>query len=95
MMHNSCFQAVAKCLKLIPTEDETSIKKRLKRALEKHKDDAEADPVRESEERTKKKLAAMQTKIDKLTDMLEKLSATHGASAAGGSSTGPLDNQRS
>ena len=54
-------------------EDEASITKKIKRALEKHKDDAEADPVRESEERTKAELAAMQTKIDKLTDMIQKL----------------------
>ena len=54
-------------------EDEDSIKERLKEALAQHKDASEADPVRESEERTKTELAAMQTKIDKLTDMLQAL----------------------
>ena len=51
-----------------------------KRALEKHKDEAEADPVRDSEDRmkqeladTKQKLADMETKMDKLTDMIQTL----------------------
>ena len=44
-----------------------------KRALEKHKDEAEADPVRDSEDRMKQELANMEKKIDVLTDMLHKL----------------------
>ena len=43
----------------------------------KPKDASEADPVRESEERTKKELAEvkreLETKIDKLTDMIQTL----------------------
>ena len=62
-------------------EDEASITKKIKRALEKHKDDAEADPVRESEERTKKKLAESEERTkkeladtkQKLTDMEKKI----------------------
>ena len=36
-------------------------------------DAARLSAIRDSEERTKKELAAMQTKIDKLTDMVQKL----------------------
>ena len=36
----------------------------------------------------------MQTKIDKLTDMLEKFSATHGAPAADGSPAGSLKQKK-
>ena len=64
---------IAKFLKLANTEDEDSIKRRLEEALKQHEDDAEADPVRESEERTNKKLAEMEKKIDKLTEILQKL----------------------
>ena len=47
-------------------EDEASITKKIKRALEKHKDEAEADPVRDSEDRMKQELANMEKKIDAL-----------------------------
>ena len=47
-------------------EDEDSIKERLKAALAQHKEDAEADPVRESEERTKKELAETQKQLAEL-----------------------------
>ena len=81
VVHSSCFQAIAKCLKLTPTEDKHTIKKRLEEALEQHKDDVAEDDsdsarlsaIRESEQRTKKdladtnqKLAAMEKKIDEL-----------------------------
>ena len=45
-------------------EDMASIKKRLEKALEKNKEDAEADPVRESEERTKKELADAKLELE-------------------------------
>jgi len=64
------------CLRWVPNEDVT-IKERLAVALAQHKDASEADPVRESEERTKKELAEvkreLETKIDKLTDMIQTL----------------------
>lgn len=63
----------ARLLKLAQIEDNNSIKKRLEEALKQHEDDAEADPVREAEERTKTELAAMQTKIDNLTEILQTL----------------------
>ena len=43
-----------------------------KRALEKHKDEAEADPVRDSEDRMKQELANMEKKIDELKTLLQK-----------------------
>ena len=42
-----------------------------KRALEKHKDEAEADPVRDSEDRMKQELANMEKKIDELKTLLQ------------------------
>ena len=42
-----------------------------KRALEKHKDEAEADPVRDSEDRMKQELANMEKKIDDLKSLLQ------------------------
>ena len=61
-------------------ENEASIKERLKKTLEKHKDEAEADPVRDSEDRmkqdladTNQKLADMEKKLaGMLQDLLEK-----------------------
>ena len=59
-------------------ENEASIKNRLEEALEQHKDAAEADPLRESEERTKqeladvkRELAAMAATQQKILDMLQ------------------------
>ena len=52
-------------------EDEASITKKIKRALEKHKDEAEADPVRDSEDRMKQELANMEKKIDELKTLLQ------------------------
>ena len=82
-MKSRCFEAIAKYLKLTPTEDEHTIKNRLKEALEQHKDDAEADPVRESEERTKKELADVKSELEakmagltaRQTEMSKKLDA--------------------
>ena len=76
VVHSSCFQAIAKCLKLTPTEDKHTIKKRLEDALEQHKEDAEADPVRESEERTKKELADVKSELEaKMAGLTAKLDA--------------------
>ena len=72
-------------MKLIPTEDKYTIKKRLKDALEDYKDDVAEDDsdaarlsaIRESEERTKKDLADTNRKLaameEKLNAILEKL----------------------
>ena len=38
---------------------------------EKHKDEAEADPVRDSEDRMKQELANMEKKIDELKTLLQ------------------------
>ena len=71
--------SIAKCLKLAQTEDEDSIKERLKEALAQHEEDASEEDtsaqlntkraLRKSEE----KIAAMETKIDELTVMLQTL----------------------
>ena len=55
-------------VKYLPTqlrkiEDEDSIKQRLLIALKQQKDDTEADPVRESEERTKQELADVKREL--------------------------------
>ena len=42
-----------------------------KRALEKHKDEAEADPVRDWEDGMKQELANMEKKIDELKTLLQ------------------------
>ena len=71
--------SIAKCLKLAQTEDEDSIKERLKGALAQHEEDAPEEDtnaqlntkraLRKSEE----KIAAMEKKIDELTVMLQTL----------------------
>ena len=81
IVESSCFEAIVERLKLIPMEDKYTIKKRLKDALEDYKDDVAEDDsdaarlaaIRESEERAKKDLAAMEAKVDKLADMLQKV----------------------
>ena len=71
--------------RMFPKTDEFTIKDSLKKALAQHKEDADADPVRESEERMKQKIDvvenelaatrgkidAVETKIDELTRMIQ------------------------
>ena len=52
---------------------EASIKKLLKATLAEHKLASEADPVRESEERTKKELADMQKQLAELAAAQQKI----------------------